>query len=149
MYKKILVAIDDSETSQCALAEALHIARTSSAKLYVVHVTDETLLNMHHHVFSHMADADNNAVATLTAAGQKLLDAALQSAKGVDAEPLLLHASERRVSETVADKARELGVDLIIVGRHGRRGLATLLLGSVAEQLAKIADASVLLVRKH
>lgn len=149
MYQKILVAIDDSETSRCALAEALHIARTSKAKLYVVHVTDQTLLNMHHHVFSHMADADNNAVATLTAAGNKLLDAALQSATGIDAEALLLHTAERRVSETIDDKARELGVDLIIVGRHGRRGLATLLLGSVAEQLAKISTASVLLVRKH
>ena len=40
-------------------------------------------------------------------------------------------------------------MDLIIIGRHGQRGLATLILGSVAEQLAKIADASVLLVRKH
>ena len=48
-----------------------------------------------------------------------------------------------------AEKARELSVDLIIIGRHGQRGLATLLLGSVAEQLAKISDASVLLVRKH
>jgi hypothetical protein len=36
-----------------------------------------------------------------------------------------------------------------VIGRHGRRGIATLILGSVAEQLAKIADASVLLVRKH
>ncbi|MBK8321056.1 MAG: universal stress protein [Betaproteobacteria bacterium] len=44
---------------------------------------------------------------------------------------------------------RLLEVDLIIIGRHGRRGLATLILGSVAEQIAKIATASVLLVRKH
>ena len=33
MYKKIMVAIDDSATSQSALAEALHIARTSNAKI--------------------------------------------------------------------------------------------------------------------
>jgi nucleotide-binding universal stress UspA family protein len=149
MYKNILVAIDDSATSLCALKEATHIARASSAKLYIVHVADETLLNMHHHVFSHMADADNNAVATLAKAGQKLLDEAMKSASGVDAESLLLKASNRRVSEIISEKAKELSVDLIIVGRHGQRGLATLILGSVAEQLAKIADASVLLVRKH
>ncbi|HQU79576.1 MAG TPA: universal stress protein [Azonexus sp.] len=149
MYKNILVAIDDSATSLSALKEALHIARTSSAKLYIAHVADETLLNMHHHVFAHMADADNNAVATLAKAGQQLLDEAMKSASGIDAEPLLLHASNRRVSETIVEKAKELNVDLIIVGRHGQRGLATLILGSVAEQLAKIADVSVLLVRKH
>ena len=88
MYKNILVAIDDSETSRCALTEALHIARCSSAKLYITHVADETLLNMHHHVFSHMADADNKAVSTLTKAGQQLLDEAMKAASGIAAEAL-------------------------------------------------------------
>jgi len=148
MYKNILVAIDDSETSQCALKEALHIARTSNAKLYISHVTDEALLNMHGHVLSHMADVDS-AVATLVNAGQKLLDEAMKSAAGVNAETLLLQSANRRVSETLADKAKELNVDLIVIGRHGRRGLATFILGSAAEQIARIAEASVLLVRKH
>ena len=149
MYKKILVAIDDSETSRSALREAMHIAKTSNAKLFITHVSDETALNMHNHVFAHMADADNNAVSTLTHAGQELLVEAMKSATGIDAEAILLHATNRRVSEAIVEKAKELEVDLIIIGRHGRRGLATLILGSVAEQIAKIATASVLLVRKH
>jgi len=148
MYKKILVAIDDSQTSRGALTEALHIARTSQAKLYITHVADETMLNIHGHALSSVINLEN-AVATLTEAGKKLLEQAMQQATGVDAEAMILEASNRRVSETIADKARELGVDLIVIGRHGQRGLATLILGSVAEQLAKISDASVLLVRKH
>jgi nucleotide-binding universal stress UspA family protein len=148
MYKKILVAIDDSATSRCALTEALHIARTSGAKLYVTHVADETLLNMHGRTFSSTLNVDN-AIAAIADAGRKLLDEAMQSAAGIDAEPVLLEARQRRVSETLADKSKELGVDLIVIGRHGHRGIATLILGSVAEQLAKMADASVLLVRKH
>lgn len=148
MYKKILVAIDDSETSRCALKEALHIAAKSDARLYITHVVDEVLLNMHGHA---MLDMGNVATATsnLVQAGRKLVDEAMQSAAGIDAEPLLIEARNRRVSETIADKAAELGVDLIVIGRHGQRGLATLLLGSVAEQLSRISDASVLLVRKH
>ena len=150
MYKNILVAIDDSETSRCALKEALHIAKCSEAKLYIAHVTDESLLNVHGHVFAHMAESEAaKAVTTLSQAGQKLLVDAMVAAEGIDAQALLLNSSNRRVSETIADKAKELSVDLIIIGRHGQRGLATLILGSVAEQLAKIADASVLLVRKH
>ena len=99
---------------------------------------------------AHMAESEaTRAITTLSEAGQKLLVDAMLSADGINAEALLLNASNRRVSETIADKAKELGVDLIIIGRHGQRGLATLILGSVAEQLAKIADASVLLVRKH
>jgi nucleotide-binding universal stress UspA family protein len=148
MYKKILVAIDDSETSRSALAEALHIARTSKAKIYITHVADETMLNIHGHALSSVINLDS-AVANLTQAGQKLLDTAMEAADGIDAESLMLEARNRRISETIAEKAKELGVDLIIIGRHGRRGLATLILGSVAEQLARIAEASVLLVRKH
>lgn len=148
MYKNIMVAIDDSDTSRCALAEALHIAKCSDAKLYITHVADETLMGMHGRTFSSNLNVDQ-ALAAIVSAGRVLLDQAMQSAAGVNAEPLLLEARQRRISETVADKAKELNIDLIIIGRHGRRGLATLILGSVAEQLAKIADASVLLVRKH
>lgn len=148
MYKKIMVAIDDSETSRCALAEALHLTRTSDAKLYITHVADETLMGMHGRTFSTSLNIDN-AIKAIADAGQKLLDEAIKDAEGIDAETLLLEARNRRVSETLADKARELGADLIVIGRHGQRGIAKLILGSVAEQLAKIADASVLLVRKH
>lgn len=148
MYKNILVAIDDSETSRCALTEAAHIARCSGAKLYVAHVSDETLMGMHNRTFSTTLNLDN-ALKAIVDAGRELLDDAVKQIEGVSVEPLLLEARQRRVSETIADKARELGCDLIVIGRHGRRGIATLILGSVAEQLAKIADASVLLVRKH
>jgi len=148
MYKKIMVAIDDSETSRCALAEALHLARTSDARLYITHVADETLMGMHGRTFSTSLNIDN-AIKAIADAGRKLLDEAIADAEGIEAETLLLEARNRRVSETLADKAKELGVDLIVIGRHGQRGIARLILGSVAEQLAKIADASVLLVRKH
>lgn len=148
MYKKIMVAIDDSETSRCALAEALHLARTSDARLYITHVADETLMGMHGRTFTTSLNIDS-AIKSIAEAGQKLLDEAITDAEGIVAETLLLEARNRRVSEVLADKAGELGVDLIVVGRHGQRGIARLILGSVAEQLAKIADASVLLVRKH
>ena len=148
MYKTILVAIDDSETSRSALAEALHIARTSNAKLYISHVADETMLNIHGHALSSVINMEG-AVSNIIQAGRALLDKAMAQAEGVNAEPLMLEARNRRVSETISEKAKELNVDLIIIGRHGQRGLATLILGSVAEQLAKIADASVRLVRKH
>jgi nucleotide-binding universal stress UspA family protein len=148
MYKNILVAIDDSETSVSALKEALHIARTSQARLYIAHVVDEILLNMHGHAMLNMGHAAT-ATHNLVEAGKKLLATAMQAADGIDAEPLLIEARNRRISETIAEQAKTLGVDLIIIGRHGQRGLATLILGSVAEQLARISEASVLLVRKH
>ena len=148
MYKNIIVAIDDSETSRCALAEALNIARAAGAKLYIVHVADEVLLGMHQRTMSTTLNLDH-AMDAIRGAGAKVLEDALALASGVDAETILLETTKRRVSEVLVDKARELGCDLIVIGRHGQRGLALLILGSVAEQVAKLSDASVLLVRKH
>ena len=148
MYKKIIVAVDDSETSRCALNEAVNIARISNARLYIVHVADEILLGVHHLELSTTHHLDH-AMSTMRSAGEKLLQDALAQASGVEAETILLETRKRRVSEVLVDKAHELGCDLIVIGRHGQCGLALLILGSVAEQVAKLSEASVLLVRKH
>ncbi|MGB8248807.1 MAG: universal stress protein [Azonexus sp.] len=148
MYRNILVAIDDSETSRCALDEAINITRATAAKLHIVHVADEVLLGMHQRTVSTTLNLDH-AMAAIRGAGAKILQDARAAASGIDAETILLETMKRRVSEVLVDKSRELGCDLIVIGRHGQRGLARLILGSVAEQVAKIADASVLLVRKH
>jgi nucleotide-binding universal stress UspA family protein len=150
MYQKIIVAVDDSETSRCALAEAINIARAANARLHVVHVADEVLLGMHHRAVTTTLDFDH-AMTAIRDAGVTILEAARATAgaAGVEAEIILLETMKRRVSEVLVDKARELGCDLIVIGRHGQRGLALLLLGSVAEQVARLSDASVLLVRKH
>lgn len=148
MYRNILVAIDDSETSRCALDEAINIARATNAKLHIVHVADEVLLGMHQRTVSTKLNLDH-AMAAIRSAGVTILEDARAAASGIEAETILLETMKRRVSEVLVDKSRELGCDLIVIGRHGQRGLARLILGSVAEQVAKIADASVLLVRKH
>ena len=105
MYKKILVAIDDSATSRTALAEAIHIARTSNAKLYITHVVDEILLNMHGHAKLDMGSSDDAAV-SLSAAGKQLLANALQEANGIDAEAILLEAFKRGIAENINEKAK-------------------------------------------
>ena len=150
MYQKIIVAVDDSETSRCALAEAVNIAKATNARLHIVHVADEVLLGMHHRAVTTTLDFDH-AMTAIRDAGVTILEAARATAgaAGVEAEIILLETMKRRVSEVLVDKARELGCDLIVIGRHGQRGLALLILGSVAEQVARLSDASVLLVRKH
>jgi nucleotide-binding universal stress UspA family protein len=148
MYKKILVAIDDSETSRCALEEAKHLARTHGAKLCIAHVADETLMSMHHRTFSTTLNLDH-ARQALVDAGKALVDEAYKGAAGIEAETLVLEASTQRVSETLVDAAKAWQADLIVVGTHGRRGLERFILGSVAEQLVRLAPVSILLVRKH
>lgn len=148
MYKKILVAIDDSDTSRCALEEAKHLARTHGAQLCIAHVADETLMGMHNRTFTTTLNLDH-ARQAIVDAGRKMLDEAAAAATDIQSETLLLEASTQRVSEALASAAKAWKADLIVVGTHGRRGIQRLILGSVAEQLVRLAPVSILLVRKH
>ena len=50
-------------------------------------------------------------------------------------------------AQTIAEAATEMGADLIVMGTHGRTGLAYILLGSVTEKVVHITACSVLTVR--
>jgi nucleotide-binding universal stress UspA family protein len=80
-----------------------------------------------------------------------LLDAAVATAAaaGCQAERMLVESARRRIAEAIADAARDWGADLVVVGTHGRRGFARLLVGSVAENLVRIATTSLILVREQ
>lgn len=148
MYKKILVAIDDSDTSRTALQEAMAIAKAQGAGLCIAHIADETLLGMHHRTLSTTLNLDN-ARAAIRQSGEALLTEAKTIAADLNPQTLLKEADNRRVSEVIVDAVKEYGADLLVVGSHGRRGLERLILGSVAEQLVRLAPTSILLVRKH
>jgi len=149
MYKKIFIAIDDSDLSRSALQEAANLAKAHSANLLIAHVADEALLSIHKSVLINNSDIDS-ARKALIADGTRLLNEARQSVTNLaDAEVRLLESGSQRISEVVVKAAADAGADLIVMGTHGRRGLSKLVLGSVAEQVIRAAQCSVLLVRKH
>jgi len=49
----------------------------------------------------------------------------------------------------IIETAKELGIDLIILSTHGRKGMARLFLGSTAEQVVRRAPCPVLIVREN
>lgn len=150
MYQKIFVAIDDSPTSQKALAEAIDLAKGANAALCIAHAADESLLAQHGMGLGSYIDVDRTKQA-IRDTSQALLDAASQQAlaAGISAEIRLLEATNQRVAELIAAGAEAYGADLIVIGTHGRRGFARLLVGSVAENLVRIAHTSLLMVRDH
>jgi len=52
-------------------------------------------------------------------------------------------------AKTIVDHAAAINADLIVMGTHGRTGLAHLLMGSVAEHVVRAAGCPVLTVRQH
>ena len=54
---------------------------------------------------------------------------------------------EGPAASCIAETAAELSADLVVIGTHGRTGVAHMLLGSVAEAVLRLTDCSVLTVR--
>jgi len=148
MYGRILLAVDGSSTSDAALREALALARSTQARLRVVHVIDSPY-DYPDVMFGHVAGDLEDLRGAWQTAGQAVLDRALAEARTAPVVPevSLIETAGRRVSDAIVEEARRWGADLIVTGTHGRRGLDRLLLGSVAEGVARASPVSVLLVR--
>jgi len=142
LFKKILVPVDGSCTSDKALGQALALARESQARVRLLHALDE-LAYVSAYEFSGelMTQARANA--------EKMLQKAAGSARAqnVEVDTHLVDNPGQRLGETVADEAVNWGADLIVLGTHGRRGVGRVLLGSGAEQVIRLAPVPVLVVR--
>jgi len=146
MYSRILVAVDGSDTSRHALQQAIELARKLSASLRMVHVVDMSWLP----IGPEFAIDTGALSAARRGAGEKIIAAARDAARqaGFEAESGLIETETplQRVAEAIAEEASHWGADLVMLGTHGRRGFQHLMLGSVAEQIARLSQAPVLLV---
>ena len=145
MYERVAVAIDGSETATRALAEAVRLARQGHGRLRIIHVVDLGSLLV---TGGEGIDLDR-VEGAWCAAGRRILDqgADLARTADVEAETVLLETDGQRVGDVIAADAASWHADLLVVGTHGRHGIRHLLLGSVAEGVARAATVPVLLVR--
>ena len=67
--------------------------------------------------------------------------------EGLSAEGAVCATRPDQVARDIADRARQMGADLIILGSRGLSGLTSLLTGSVAHQTIRRAGCPVLVVR--
>ncbi len=149
VYKRIMVAIDDSSTANKALKEAAQLATSVGAALCIVHAEDESLLE-HSAISSGTLINVGKVEADIREGGMQLLNGAVAhvAQHGITAEKRLIESSSKRVPEMITECARDWEADLVIVGTHGRRGMERLLVGSVAEKLVRVANTSLMLVRE-
>jgi nucleotide-binding universal stress UspA family protein len=146
MYQHILVAVDGSSTSDRALQEAIRLAKEQRALLQIVHVIDVVP------VIVDVEFVDIGAMQrALRQSGQQVLDRAQKKAQaaGIEAATRLLETDTpaQRLANKIVQEAKAWPAELLVIGTHGRRGLDHLLLGSVAEGVARLAPMPVLLIR--
>jgi nucleotide-binding universal stress UspA family protein len=142
-YKRILVPVDGSPTSNNGLDEAARLARGSGSRLLLLHVVDDAV------AFNSPDGAGVNLVLeTLREAGKSALAQAAEYARRakLQAETVLLEKATGRIDEAIVEQAKRWRADLIVMGTHGRRGVNRLLLGSNAELVVRNSTLPVLLV---
>jgi universal stress protein A len=143
--RRIMHATDFSRASTAALKRAVAMAKADRAQLIVVHVMAPPSLVLPGEGYISPSLYENLEAST-RAQAQKRLDAIVAGAKkaGARASGLLL---EGVPNERVARAARARKADLLVIGTHGRTGLAKFFLGSVATRLIGSAPCPVLTVR--
>lgn len=140
-YKHILIATDLSDDFAIVADTALSMAKRSNSKLSMIHVIEHTPVVYGGGEFS--IPLDMNLEEHLTQNVRKALEE-VGSRYGINLDNQFVgHGS---VKKEVLDLAKQLDVDLIVVGSHGHSGME-ILLGSVANAILHSAKCDVLAVR--
>lgn len=143
-FRRILFATDLSPASARAFEQAVAIARANEAELVIAHAyqlpdfypTDVCVTGT---LYSDLdekvrGDAEKNLAALVKDARKQ----------GIGARFLVLTGAP---FEAIADAARDVKADLIVMGTHGRTGASRILLGSVAARVVTTAPCPVMTVR--
>ena len=145
MYRKILVPLDGSETAERGLQEAIDLAQGETTRLLLLNVVEDFPI-----ADTPPAAEFNAWRASLRSKGEALLGRAkrLATEAGAQTDTIVVDAVGDRAAHVIVDTARKHGCDLIAIGTHGRRGFQRMMMGSDAEQVVRLSDVPVLLVRR-
>jgi len=143
--KKILCPTDFSENSEHALKYALTLANLSQAELRLFHVVEPITYPQSTKLFEPVLD-EVELMMKMEAAFQTQLENQVSVLK--DEYPKITGKLVKgNTFLEIIRVARDDDVDMIVMGTHGRTGLAHVLIGSVAERVVREAPCPVLTVK--
>ena len=134
--KRILVATDFGPAAEAALTYGRALANNFGATLTVMHVAENFFLR------ATVADPH-----TLKAAVARRLEERLTAEDRSALHARAVLDTSDQPADAITSYAKQAGIDLIVMGTHGREGLAHLLVGSVAERVVRTASCPVLTVK--
>jgi nucleotide-binding universal stress UspA family protein len=144
MTRRVLHPSDFTSFSRAALRKAIELAKANRAELLLVHVVSPVVpVPGDAYISPKMYD---DLAGSARAFAQKQLDklsAQVKKAR-VKSRAFVLEGAP---AEEIVRFARGRRVDLIVMGTHGRAGLAKLFVGSVADRVVAAASCPVLTVR--
>lgn len=144
-FTRILVPTDFGAASDAALVCAKELALRFNARLFLLHIVEDPSATGMWTPDVYVA-ASPQVRETLLRDAEQRLEAALSADEG-ERFKAAIEVRVGTAADGIAEFAREKTIDLIVMGTHGRRGLAHVFLGSVAERLVRTAPCPVLTIR--
>jgi universal stress protein A len=145
--RKILVPLDFSPPSDYALTYAKALAAEFGASLHLLHVIEDRLMTGPWPVEVYLGELPRIREGLIKDAESRMLDCLKSIGEsGIQATGEVLIGSP---VQTIVDLAAASGVDLIVMGTHGRTGITHLFIGSVAERVIRHAPCPVFVVRER
>jgi nucleotide-binding universal stress UspA family protein len=141
MYDRILVPTDGSDPALAATDHALTIAERFDATVHALYVVD--IDGIAHEAPGLGLDALRDALRS-EGEGATATVAERAEERGIAVRQSVV---EGVAEDAVVDYADDEGIDLIVMGTHGRRGLDRYLVGSVTERVVRRTDVPTLVVR--
>lgn len=142
-FQRILVATDFSPASMPAFEQAFRLSRESGAELLIAHAFRDQ--GPPESGYARARDYERWRNDAQAAAERKLEPLVARArAEGINARPLALPGFP---DEVIVEAAMREGVDLVVLGTHGRRGAELFFLGSVASRVVTAAKCPVMTVR--
>lgn len=139
-YQKILIAIDSSAHAMEAAKRGFEVAHQLNAIVGLIFVIDKTKEGVN----ADLGINPDNSQLILIKQAEESISQMIKMYDGVS--EVVRFTPEGLPQEEIINTSKEWEADLIVIGTHGRTGLISLLMGSVAEYVMKHASIPVMIV---
>lgn len=144
MFDKILLPTDGSDVAFAAAERAIALAKLAGAGLHVVFVLKP-------YPYTGIGATNSAGVQEFLAHSQREAMEALARISALAQVPGVTLSTETvegsSPAEQIVETARRCGADLIVMGSHGRTGVARVVLGSVAGKVLMLSPVPVMIVK--
>ena len=130
--KKVLIAMDYDQTSQKVAETGFAMATAMNAETILMHVISEQ--PVYYSAYTYMRELKVDILADLKISTQEFLN---KTKKLLGDDSIKTIFKEGEISETILQTAKELKVDVIVMGTHSRKWLENIIMGSEAANVLK------------
>jgi len=130
--KKVLIAMDYDQTSQKVAETGFSMATAMNAETILMHVISEQ--PVYYSAYTYMRELKVDILGDLKVSTQEFLN---KTKKLLGDDSIKTILKEGEISETILQTAKELNVDVIVMGTHSRKWLENIIMGSEAANVLK------------